>query len=55
MSSAAALLPTARTIIYLGMDVHKESITIDLPGLGTGVLNVPHTSNGVPRRQLHRE
>ena len=30
MSSAAAVVPAARTIIYLGMDVHKESITIAL-------------------------
>src|SRR6266550_2450057 len=28
MSSATAVVPAARTIIYLGMDVHKESITI---------------------------
>ena len=28
MSSVAAVVPVARTIIYLGMDVHKESITI---------------------------
>jgi len=33
MSSAAAAVRAARTIIYLGMDVHKESITIAvLPG-----------------------
>jgi transposase len=30
MSSAAAVVPAARSIIYLGMDVHKESITIAL-------------------------
>ncbi len=28
MSSIAEVVPAARTIIYLGMDVHKESITI---------------------------
>jgi transposase len=28
MSSVAEVVPAARTIIYLGMDVHKESITI---------------------------
>ena len=28
MSSAAAVVPGARSIIYLGMDVHKEPITI---------------------------
>ena len=27
-SASAAVVPAARTIIYLGMDVHKESITI---------------------------
>src|SRR5207247_5551756 len=30
MSSATAVVAVARTIIYLGMDVHKESITIAL-------------------------
>lgn len=30
MSSVVAVVPAARTIIYLGMDVHKESITIAL-------------------------
>ena len=33
MSSAAVVVPAVRTIIYLGMDVHKESITLAvLPG-----------------------
>ena len=28
MSSLAAAVPAVRTIIYLGMDVHKDSITV---------------------------
>jgi hypothetical protein len=33
MSSATAVVPAARSIIHLGMDVHKESIIIAvLPG-----------------------
>ncbi len=28
MSSVAEVVPASRSIIYLGMDVHKESITI---------------------------
>ena len=28
MSSLAAAAPAARTIIYFGMDVHKDSMTI---------------------------
>ena len=28
MSSLAAAVPAARTIIYLGMDVHKDSIAV---------------------------
>ncbi len=32
MSSSPAVLPAAsRSVIYLGMDVHKESITIAAP------------------------
>ncbi len=35
MSSSPAVLPVAvRSIIYLGMDVHKESITIAVPPEG---------------------
>ena len=35
-SSAASVGPATRSIIYLGMDVHKESITIAvLPGTCT--------------------
>ncbi len=46
MSSVAAVVPAARSIIYLGMDVHKESITIAvLPGDATAPTRVDRLPN----------
>jgi transposase len=55
MSSAAALpvlasMPTARTIIYLGMDVHKESLTIAaLPATAKAPTRLDRLPNDLPK------
>jgi len=57
MSSLAAVVPVARTIIYLGMDVHKESITIAvLPEGAKSPTRLDRLPNDLPklRRWLER-
>ena len=50
MSSLAAAVPVARTIIYLGMDVHKDSITIAiLPEIAKAPTRVERLPNELPR------
>ena len=50
MSSRPAVVPaTARTIIYLGMDVHKVSITIAvLPADAKGPTRLDRLPNDLP-------
>jgi len=50
MSSLAAVVPAARTIIYLGMDVHKDSITIAvLPGDAKTPTQLERLPNDLPK------
>ena len=50
MSSLAAAVPVARTIIYLGMDVHKDSITIAvLPGATKAPTRLERPPNERPK------
>ena len=50
MSSLAAAVPAARTIIYLGMDVHKDSITIAvLPGATKAPTRLERLPNELPK------
>ena len=50
MSSLAAAVPAARTIIYLGMDVHKDSITVAvLPGAAKAPTRLERLPNELPK------
>ena len=50
MSSLAAAGPAARTIIYLGMDVHKDSITVAvLPGTAKTPTRLERLPNELPK------
>ncbi len=50
MSSLAAAVPAARPIIYLGMDVHKDSITIAvLPALAKAPTRLEKLPNDLPK------
>src|SRR5687767_13594670 len=50
MSSIAEVVPATRTIIYLGMDVHKESITIAvLPADARTPTRVDRLPNDLPK------
>ena len=51
MSSLAAAVPgAARTIIYLGMDVHKDSITVAvLPGTAKTPTRLERLPNDLPK------
>ncbi|HCF99987.1 MAG TPA: IS110 family transposase [Chloroflexi bacterium] len=57
MSSVAEVVPATRSIIYLGMDVHKESITIAvLPNEARAPTRLDRLPNDLPklRRYLER-
>ena len=57
MSSVAESIPAARSMIYLGMDVHKDSITIAvLPAGAKSPTRVDRLLNDLPklRRYLER-
>ena len=57
MSSVAEIIPAARSMIYLGMDVHKDSITIAvLPAGAKSPTRVDRLLNDLPklRRYLER-
>ena len=48
--SSLAVVPVARAIIYLGMDVHKDSITIAvLPDVATAPTRVERLPNELPK------
>ena len=50
MSSLGAAVPAARSIIYLGMDVHKDSITIAvLPEHAKAPTRVERLPNELPK------
>lgn len=50
MSSIAEVVPATRTIIYLGMDVHKESITIAvLPAYAKTPTRLDRLPNDLPK------
>lgn len=50
MSSSATAAPAVRSIIYLGMDVHKESITIAVsPAMATAPSRVERLPNDLPK------
>jgi transposase len=50
MSSSAAAVAAARSIIYLGLDVHKESLTIAvLPATATAPTRVERLPNELPK------
>ena len=50
MSSVAEVVPAARSLIYLGMDVHKESITIAvLPQGAKSPTRIDRLPNDLPR------
>ena len=49
-SSIAAAVPVVRSIIYLGMDVHKDSITVAvLPGVATAPTRLERLPNDLPK------
>lgn len=56
MSSVAEIVPAARSMIYLGMDVHKDSITISvLPAGAKSPTRVDRLLNDLPRLKRYLE
>jgi transposase len=52
MSSSIAAVPVTRSIIYLGMDVHKDSITIAvLPDEAKAPTRLDRLPNDLPKLQ----